>query len=145
MHTHILYTHAHTRTPIHPFTISHLDNTDQLQTTHRLGKLQFSCSEFLPCSLLVCSNHLPDCLVSSCEKASKWLMNIPHMCTFHQQCIRDIKKNFKVINSRIHCLLCRCYGHYLPPPTNPHKDTTAKPYPGLLQLVHRLATCWKLE
>ena len=92
--THIYYTHmrthTHSRTPTHPFTIPHLDDTDQLQTTHSLGKLQFFCGEFLHCSLSVCSNHLTDLLVSSYEKASKWLMNIPHMCNFHHQCVRDI-------------------------------------------------------
>ena len=67
-HTH-LYTRAHMHTPIPtPSTMSHLDSTDQLQTTHRLGKLKFFSAESIPCMLAILSHHFIDLLVSSYKK-----------------------------------------------------------------------------
>ena len=71
-----LYTGAHTQTHayIHmhmhipfppPSTMSHLDNTDHLQTTHGLSKLKFFCGESIPCMIAVLSHYFADVLVSS--------------------------------------------------------------------------------
>ena len=100
-HTHmymITYTHTHAHMYM-PFTtksaMSHLDNTDHLQTTHCLGKLKLFCTEYILRILAVLSHHFIDLLVSSCKKKHQNGDRTSHTCTCHHQCIRDINKNIR--------------------------------------------------
>ena len=61
-----IHTNAHAHTYPHPSsTMSHLHNTDLLQTTHRLGKLKVFFAESIPCMLVVLIHQCTDLLVSS--------------------------------------------------------------------------------
>ena len=75
-HTHMLmytHTHMHMYVPLTTLSaMSHLDNTDHLQTTHCLGKLKFFCAKYFLRMLTVLSHHVINLLVSSYKKALKW-------------------------------------------------------------------------
>ena len=98
------HAHMHTHTPIStPSTMSHLDNADLLQTTHRLGKLKFFSGESIPCMLAVLGHYFTDLLVSSyvwkpIKKADEHPTHAPAII----MSIRDINKNMQVCLSVCH-------------------------------------------